>query len=134
MAQQWRPPTKWAKSLVIPAKYIQNFINKLDFSRDNIALLVHTVCISVKKKSMSDISKDGAQAEQQDNIYEYGASCRRLKVSKKFWMSSFEPKNERKYFCISALASKMGQIVKTMAHYHANYLSSNIIICILFLI
>ena len=23
-----------------------------------------------------------------------------------FWMSSFEPKNERKYFCISALASK----------------------------
>ena len=25
-----------------------------------------------------------------------------------FWMSSFEPKNERKYFCTSALASKMG--------------------------
>ena len=33
---------------------------------------------------------------------------------------SFEPKNERKYFCISALASKMGQIIKIMAHYHAN--------------
>ena len=29
-------------------------------------------------------------------------------------------KNERKYFCISALASKMGQIIKVMAHYHAN--------------
>ena len=24
-----------------------------------------------------------------------------------------------KYFCISALASKMGQIIKIMAHYHA---------------
>ena len=33
---------------------------------------------------------------------------------------SFEPKTERKYFCISALASKMGQIKKIMAHYHAN--------------
>ena len=33
---------------------------------------------------------------------------------------SFEPKNERKCFCISALASKMGQIIKIMAHYHAN--------------
>ena len=33
---------------------------------------------------------------------------------------SFEPKNERKYFYISALASKMGQIIKIMAHYHAN--------------
>ena len=29
-------------------------------------------------------------------------------------------KNERKYFCISTLASKMGQIIKIMAHYHAN--------------
>ena len=29
-------------------------------------------------------------------------------------------KNERKYFCISALASKMGQIIKITAHYHAN--------------
>jgi hypothetical protein len=29
-------------------------------------------------------------------------------------------KNQRKYFCISALASKMGQIIKIMAHYHAN--------------
>ena len=33
---------------------------------------------------------------------------------------SIEPKNERKYFYISALASKMGQIIKIMAHYHAN--------------
>ena len=30
-------------------------------------------------------------------------------------------KNEREYFCISALASEMGQIIKIMAHYHANY-------------
>ena len=27
-------------------------------------------------------------------------------------MSSFEPKKERKYFCVSALASKMGQIIQ----------------------
>ena len=33
---------------------------------------------------------------------------------------SFEPKNQQKYFCISALASKMGQIIKIMALYHAN--------------
>ena len=36
-------------------------------------------------------------------------------------MSSFEPKTEQKYLCISALASKMGQIIKIMAHYHGNY-------------
>jgi hypothetical protein len=35
-------------------------------------------------------------------------------------MSSFEPKNERKYFGISALASEMGQIIKIMARHHAN--------------
>ena len=35
-------------------------------------------------------------------------------------MSSFEPKNERKYFGIYALASKMGLMIKVMAHYHAN--------------
>jgi hypothetical protein len=29
---------------------------------------------------------------------------------------SFEPKTERKYFCISALASKMGKIAKIKAH------------------
>ena len=33
---------------------------------------------------------------------------------------SFEHKTEQKYFCIFALASKMGQIKKIMAHYHAN--------------
>ena len=33
---------------------------------------------------------------------------------------SFEPKNQRKYFCISALASKMSQLKKIMSHYHAN--------------
>jgi hypothetical protein len=37
-----------------------------------------------------------------------------------FDVSSFEPKNERKYFCTSALGSKMGQIIKTMANYNAN--------------
>ena len=31
-----------------------------------------------------------------------------------------QTKNERKHFCISALASKMGQIIKIMAHYHPN--------------
>ena len=35
-------------------------------------------------------------------------------------MSLFEQKNERKYFCISALAPQMDQIIKIMAHYHAN--------------
>ena len=46
-----------------------------------------------------------------------------LKVSKsqkQILKFSFEPKTERKYFCISALASKIGQIKKIMAHYHAN--------------
>ena len=33
---------------------------------------------------------------------------------------SFEPKKEQKYFCISALPSKMGQITQKIAHYHAN--------------
>ena len=40
-----------------------------------------------------------------------------LKVSKsqkQILKFSFEPKNEPKYFCISALASKMGQIKKQM--------------------
>ena len=32
----------------------------------------------------------------------------------------FGPKNERKYLCTSALASKMGQIIRIIAHYHAN--------------
>ena len=46
-----------------------------------------------------------------------------LKVSlsrKQILKFSFEPKTERKYFCISALASKMGEIKKIMAHYHVD--------------
>ena len=46
-----------------------------------------------------------------------------LKVSqsrKQILKFLFEPKKERKYFFISALASKMGQIIKTIAYYHAN--------------
>ena len=42
------------------------------------------------------------------------------KSQKQILKFSFEPKNERQYFCISALASKMGQIIKIMAHFHAN--------------
>ena len=38
----------------------------------------------------------------------------------KFWSFHLNQKNERKYFCISALVSKMGQIIKIMPHYHAN--------------
>ena len=47
---------------------------------------------------------------------------------------SFEPKNEQKYFCISAPASKMGQIIKIMLIIMliSNHLSSNIITCIFF--
>ena len=37
-----------------------------------------------------------------------------------FKMTSFDPKKERKYFCITALVSKIGQILKIMAQYHAN--------------
>jgi hypothetical protein len=52
-------------------------------------------------------------------------------------MSSFEPKDKQKYFCISALASKMGQIIKNNDSLSyllvIIYLASNIIICILFL-
>ena len=42
------------------------------------------------------------------------------KSQKQIFKFLFEQKNERKYFCIYALASKMGQIIKTIAHYHAN--------------
>ena len=38
-------------------------------------------------------------------------------------LASFELENEQKYFCISALAFKMGQIIKTMAHSHAKVIS-----------
>jgi hypothetical protein len=47
----------------------------------------------------------------------------RLKVSKsqkQVLKFSFEPKTEGKYFCIFDLISKMGQIKKIIAHYHAN--------------
>ena len=37
-----------------------------------------------------------------------------------FWISSFEPKTEQKYYSISALSSKMGQKIKIMALYHGN--------------
>ena len=39
----------------------------------------------------------------------------KIKVSqsrKQILKFSFEPKTERKYFCISALASKIGQIIE----------------------
>ena len=42
------------------------------------------------------------------------------KSRKQILKFSFEPKVEQKYFCISALASKIGQIIKIMALYHAN--------------
>ena len=48
------------------------------------------------------------------------ASIKVSKSRKQILKFSFELKNERKYFCISALASKMGQIIKIMACYHAN--------------
>ena len=41
--------------------------------------------------------------------------CKYVKVSysrKQILKFSFEPKMERKYFCISALAFKMGQMIK----------------------
>ena len=41
-------------------------------------------------------------------------------ISKANLMYLFEPKKERKYFCGSAQASKMDQIIKIMAHYHGN--------------
>ena len=52
-----------------------------------------------------------------------GQSVTLLKVSKsrmQILKFSFEPKNKGKYFCIFALASKVGQIKKMIAHYHAN--------------
>jgi hypothetical protein len=41
-------------------------------------------------------------------------------ISKANLNFSFEPKTDRMYFSISALASKMGEIIKIMAHSHAN--------------
>ena len=40
-------------------------------------------------------------------------------ISKANFKVLFEPKTERKYCSISALASKKGQIKKMMAHYDA---------------
>jgi hypothetical protein len=49
------------------------------------------------------------------------ADLRKISKSRKQILKfSFGPKNEQKYLCISALASKMGQIIKIMAPYHAN--------------
>ena len=47
-----------------------------------------------------------------------------LKVSLKF---SFEPKNQQKYFCTSALASKSGRIKKTSDKYMIN--SNKLVFC-----
>ena len=44
-----------------------------------------------------------------------------IKSRKQILRFSFEPKNELKYFCISALASKIGQIKKMEALYTANW-------------
>ena len=41
-------------------------------------------------------------------------------ISKAILKFSLEPKTDQKYFSISALVSKMGQIIKIMAHSHAN--------------
>ena len=41
------------------------------------------------------------------------------KFRKQILKFSFEP-NHLNHFCISALASIMGQIIKIMAHYQAN--------------
>ena len=51
------------------------------------------------------------------HTYQYNSilKCPQLKVSKsrkQILKFSFEPKNEQKYFCISALASKSGRITK----------------------
>ena len=42
-----------------------------------------------------------------------------IKYQKQISNFSFEPKTKLKYFCNSALASKLGQIMKIMADYHA---------------
>ena len=41
-------------------------------------------------------------------------------ISKTNLKFSFEPNSKQKYFCIFALASKMCQIIKIMAPYHAD--------------
>ena len=48
----------------------------------------------------------------------YESSTKGQSISKANFEVFIWTKNERKYFCIFALASKMGQIM--MAHYHAN--------------
>ena len=52
-------------------------------------------------------------------------------------MSLFKPKNEQKYFCASALASKMGQIKKRNAFCHNKWdvitnLHENVLLFFLF--
>ena len=48
---------------------------------------------------------------------------------------SFEPKKERKYFCISTLVSKLSQIIEQwlIIMLISDYLSSNMINCIFYL-
>ena len=41
-------------------------------------------------------------------------------ILERLWIALFESKYKHEHFCISALASEMGQIIKIMAHYHAN--------------
>ena len=55
-----------------------------------------------------------------DNDRQKYGICKGQLISKANFEVFIWTKNERKYFCISALASKMGKIKKIMAHYHAN--------------
>jgi hypothetical protein len=57
-----------------------------------------------------------------ENNSTWGTIVKVSKSWKQILKFSFEPKKEQKYFCISALASKMGQIIKVMAHYKVSLL------------
>ena len=63
-----------------------------------------------------------------DKIWVLSRECvKGQQISESNFKAFIWTKNERKYFCNTALPSKMGQIIKITAHYHANnngYLSS----------
>ena len=58
-----------------------------------------------------------SQNESDDHVEPLKWLLKVSKFQKQIFLFSFPPKNERNYFLISVLASKMGQIKKMMALY-----------------
>ena len=94
----------------------QQMMSKSQFSKQiDFASTTAALSTGLTRRQTTSTSKMASSSEMK-SVSSHQV-CELLKQNLKF---SFEPKTDRKYFCISALASKMGQIKKVMAHYHAN--------------